>query len=461
MVFKRNTLLLILRLVVILGVMMCIPLVTALIDPDQLLFTFLVIGLVLVLLIVELVFFLNRTNRELTGFLENIRNRDFSIRFNEAGTRGAKKKLYRIFNEVLQIYQDIRIEKEVQFRFLDQIIELAEVGIMVLDKDSRIVLMNTAAGNLIGISNPETWGQVQKKNPDFASAVDKIKGSGRQLFESGAGGFRIRLAIQASRTTMLEEPYLMITLQDVRSVVEEKETGAWIRLMRTLNHEIKNSVTPITSLADTILMILKHSDGNSKTLDEIDPGNLSDVLSSAETLHQRSKSLQNFIGEYQKLTRIPPPDPSDITVIPLLRETVSLFEGDLEKLDIGMSIEEADPDLKINADRGLIQQVLINLVKNSMEALTGSPDPEILLGCSESEEGVTLSVKDNGEGIEREILDDVFVPFYSTKKEGSGIGLSLTRQVMRLHGGDVRIASGKGEGTIVYLDFLRQAGLVM
>jgi nitrogen fixation/metabolism regulation signal transduction histidine kinase len=453
MAYRRNTVLLIARLVIILGVMMCIPLATVLSDPGQLVFTYLIIGLVMVGLITELVLFLNRTNRELTGFLENIRNRDFSIRFNEEDARGGRKKLYRTFNEVLQAYRDIRIEKEIQFRFLDQIVEMIEVGIIVLDRENRIVLMNTAAGNLAGIPKPETWGLVQEKNPGFASAVDDLNGSGRRLYESGTAAGSIRLVIQASRTTMLDDPYLLITFQDVRSVVDEKETGAWIRLMRTLNHEIRNSVTPIASLADTILMILKHGDGRPKTPDEIDPAGLADVVTSAETLQQRSSSLHKFIGEFSKLTRIPSPEPGDLRVLSLLGETASLFERDLAKQNIGLKLDNTIPDLHIKADRELVQQVLINLVKNSMEALSGCPDPEIILGCSEKDGTITLSVKDNGVGIDPKLLDDVFVPFYSTKKEGSGIGLSLTRQIMRLHGGDVRIVSTKGKGTIVYLDF--------
>lgn len=453
MVYRQHKWLLIGRLAVILGVMLCIPLAISLIEPDQLVFTFIVISLVLVLLSIELFIFLNRTNRELSGFLENIRNREFSIRFNEEDTKGSRRELYRTFNEVLKIYQGIRIEKEVQFRFLDHIVELIDVGIMVLDQQGKVVLANTAAGNLSGVPAAESWKQIAAKNPDFAASVDKLEGSGRELFTSGKAGTSTSLLIQAVRTTMLDEPYALITFQDVRNIVEDRETGAWMRLIRTLNHEIKNSVTPISSLADTLMMILSTGDGRPKTKSDLSPKNLEDIHESVKTLQKRSNSLHAFIEEYNKLTKIPAPHPEDIKVATLFEEAVSFCKSAWEYPEVQITIVKPEPGLTIHADNMLMQQVLINLVKNSLEAHRAGIEPVIILSASRVAKITTISVEDNGEGIPEDMLDDVFVPFYSTKKQGSGIGLSLTRRIMRLHGGNVRISSKSGEGTIVYLDF--------
>jgi two-component system, NtrC family, nitrogen regulation sensor histidine kinase NtrY len=168
MVYKRNTLFLVLRLLVILVVMMCIPFFTRFIERDQLIFTYIVITLILVILVLELIRFTNRSNRELTAFLQHILNRDFNIRFNVDNTRGASKELYGTFNDVLQTYKEIKIEKEVQFRFLEHIVELIEVGIMVLDQIDKVVLINSAAEALSKVTSPETWAQVMKRNPPFA-----------------------------------------------------------------------------------------------------------------------------------------------------------------------------------------------------------------------------------------------------------------------------------------------------
>jgi len=200
-------------------------------------------------------------------------------------------------------------------------------------------------------------------------------------------------------------------------------------------------------------MILQNEDGRYKSIDEISPQNLLDIITSMETLQQRNKSLHAFTEEYNKLTRIPAPDPEMILCETLYKETAAFFKSELLKRSIRLILDVKEKDQEIKADRQLIEQVLINLVKNSIDALEGCPNPEITLACDCSSDKVTLSVSDNGAGIEDEILEDIFVPFYSTKSHGSGIGLSLVRQIMRLHGGNVKVTSTKGEGTVISLIF--------
>jgi nitrogen fixation/metabolism regulation signal transduction histidine kinase len=394
---------------------------------------------------VELVFFLNRTIRELTQFLDHIRNKDFNVRFNEQESKGSRKELHKTFNEVLQVYSDIRIEKEVHFRFLEHIIELIEIGIIVFDRDGNVVLTNTAAGNFSGVPSLRSWKQLVKRNPALSEAIGSLESSKQVLFES--------LAIQVSKTRMLEESYTLVSLQDVKDVVEQKETGAWNKLLRTLNHEIKNSVTPISSLADTLVMILQDERGRYKPIKDLDQQNLTDIITSAETLQQRSRSLHAFIDEYHKLTRIPVPDPQIFSCNSILEDIRSLFRSECESKGIYLRLNLSAKNLEIRADRGMIEQVLINLVRNSLEALTERPDPEILLSANKSGDKIIIELADNGAGIDQNILEDVFIPFFSTKSKGSGIGLSLVRQIMRLHGGDVQINSAPGKGTLVSLSF--------
>jgi nitrogen fixation/metabolism regulation signal transduction histidine kinase len=445
MAYKQQTIGLIIRLALILAVMMCIPLATTYVESGQLFFTYLAVAMLLIALTSELIFFLNRINRELTRFLEHIRNREFKVRFNEDASKGARKKLYKSFNEVLQIYGDIRIEREMHFRFLEHIIELIEVGIIVFDSEGKVVLANTASENISGIPALRSWSHFMKKSPALCNAIGSIERSKQILFNT--------LAIQVSKTRMLTESYSLMTLQDVGGMVDQKETGAWIRLLRTLNHEIKNSVTPVCSLADTLMMILHNEQGQLKTLEELDSQNLSDINLAVETLQQRSNSLLSFIEAYQTLAKIPVPEPESLTCSSLLEDMRSLLASECMLAGIKLQIKPTERGLKIRADRGLIEQVLINLVRNSMEALMECRDPEILLSAEGSVDKISILVTDNGPGIEQSILEDVFVPFFSTKSKGSGIGLSLVRQVMRLHGGDVQIASSPTKGTQVCLTF--------
>ena len=207
MAYKQNTLFLVLRLMVILAVMMTIPFLTRFIERDQLIFTYIVIALILGVLVFELIRFTNRSNRELTEFLQHILNRDFNLRFNVDEARGARKDLYRTFNDVLQTYREIKIEKEVQFRFLDHIVELIEVGIIVLDKHEKVVLMNSSAQDLTTVNSPGTWEQVRKKNRTFADAVDQVKGPQRVLCE-----FKIRAGDDKARNTCKQDKHARGTI---------------------------------------------------------------------------------------------------------------------------------------------------------------------------------------------------------------------------------------------------------
>jgi len=453
MVYKRYSIWLILRLILILGVMMCVPLCISLVEPGQLIFTLLVLGLVLIALTLELFYFLNRTLRDLTQFLEHIRNRDFNLRFNEKESKGVRKNLYRTFNEVLEVYREIRIEREIHFRFLEHMIELIEVGIIVFDKDGEVILWNTAASNLTSISTLKSWEHVGRKNADFAAVVGSLQESRRVLYEPVNSGSSGQLVIQVSLTRMLEETYSLMTIQDISSVVDQKETGAWIRLLRTLNHEIKNSVTPISSLADTIMMILKREGGHYKTISELEQENLADIIKSLETLQQRSKSLHGFIDEYHKLTRIPAPDPVTFSCAALFEEIANTFRNELESAGIRLVLDEKKPGMKIRADRGMLVQVMINLVRNSIDAVKDEAEAVIRLSCDQVSKEMLIAVSDSGIGIDVDLLEEIFIPFFTTKISGSGIGLSLVRQIMRLHGGHVRIDSQKGKGTTVCLVF--------
>ena len=273
------------------------------------------------------------------------------------------------------------------------------------------------------------------------------------LYEKKEAASAVQLIVQVSRTRMLEETYSLMTIQDVKGAMEHKETGAWIRLLRTLNHEIKNSITPIGSLADTLMLILKDEGGNYRPLGKLSQEHLNDIQLSAETLQQRSKSLYAFVSQYHKLTRIPPPEPEYIRCTDFIQELISLFSPELKEKNIRLIAECAQEDLVIRADRSLLEQALINLVSNASDAMESQPRPCIEIGIGTGDGATIILVEDNGSGIPEELLEEIYTPFFSTKGEGSGIGLPLVRQIMRLHGGFVSVTSAPGKGTRVQLHF--------
>jgi nitrogen fixation/metabolism regulation signal transduction histidine kinase len=333
-------------------------------------------------------------------------------------------------------------------------IELIEVGIIVFDHKEHVILWNTAASNLTGIHNPQSWDQITRRNPEFAEKVSTICESCRVLYEAlTPGSTNGRLIVQVLRTRMLDQDYSLMTIQDISSVVDQKETGAWIDLLRTLNHEIKNSITPISSLADTIMMILQGEQRRYKSLGDLNQDNLADIISAVETLQERSNSLYSFIDQYHKLTRLPLPDPVLFDINSLFREIHDIFRNVMENTGIHFILEEGQSGLEIRADRGLVIQVMINLIRNSLDAVQGKDKAEIIISGNALPDGVGIDVSDNGVGIDEDMLEDVFIPFFTTKTSGSGIGLSLVRQIMRLHGGYVRVYSQKNTGTSFCLVF--------
>jgi signal transduction histidine kinase len=245
---------------------------------------------------------------------------------------------------------------------------------------------------------------------------------------------------------------VLVSLQNIKSELEEKEMEAWQTLIRILTHEIMNSITPISSLASTTNSILS---------EELDDGAFTltkeardDVISAVRTIEKRSHGLMNFVENYRKLTRIPKPDLKVIPVADLFERIASLMKDQIEQSSIDCRISIVPPALKLKADPVLIEQVLINLCKNAVEAVSERSDAVIEMAARSDNHGKTvIQIADNGQGIEAEVLDKIFIPFFTTKPEGSGIGLSLSKQIMRLHGGTLKASSESGVRTQFTLRF--------
>jgi nitrogen fixation/metabolism regulation signal transduction histidine kinase len=356
--------------------------------------------------------------------------------------------------DIIDTYKQVKVEKEGQFHFLQLLVNHVNVGIIALKNDD-ITLINPTAELTLDAKGVKNWKILKQLNPAFADHVDKLGENVRQLIEVQTNEGKKFISVQVSPLIILDEKHRLITLHDINSEIEQKEIEAWHKLIRILTHEIMNSVTPISSLTETLEALLIDRAGNPKHIEDLTDENLHDIRFSLETIRKRSDGLLNFIDSYRKLTRVPKPHKEKINVKTWIQEVRVLMSAELDSKRITFSIN-VDENLSIEGDRVLLQQLMINLVTNSIHALEHRPAPAIVISSKEDGAHALLIVGDNGKGISQKELSQIFVPFFSTKKEGSGIGLSLSKQIMSSHGGSIQVKSAEDVGTEMLLRFRKQ-----
>ncbi len=441
---KKFIIQLIFRIVLLLIVLSIISSSYFLLDPSQLIFTFIVLFSLLGIQLFELINFLTKTNREISRFLLSLKHSDFQLYYSNDGTQKPQNELYETFNSIINSFKSIKIEKESQFEFLRLIVEQVKIGIIALNEHHEIILMNSFSENLLGCHKTKNWAQLQQKRGLFCKEVDELKAGGNKLIELSD---HKQLSVNVSHSILLNKPHRIITFQNIKNEIELKETEAWIRLIRILNHEIMNSVTPISSLTETILLILEDKET------PITTQKIEDVISCVKTIQKRSDGLFDFVTEYRKLTKIPTPKKENVSVSVFFENIQQLWKSEIDKKQIQFRTEIIGNNDTIFADPHLLDQVLINLIKNSIQALEGIPKPKLTLSFSGKENNSFISIADNGIGIPEELINDIFVPFFTTKEKGSGIGLSLSRQIMRMHNGSISVQSIPSKETIFTLKF--------
>lgn len=409
-------------------------------------------GLLALLLTFRMIYHVNRTNRILGNFLSFMQDEDpslsYTVKYTDRNFRGLNARLEDLITE----FKANRIELEVQARYLETILENVSTGILSFNDAGEVRGMNKSASSLLGTGTLRHISELDKKIPGFGKRLMELQPWELLTEKITRRGASTHLSVSDARIKLKGEEVRIISLNDITSQMEEQEIESWKKLIRVINHEIMNSMTPITTL--TLAIRKKLSRGQ-----EVKPPSaqkledLEDAVQSAGIIEERSKGLVDFINRYKKMTSLPTVKPSNLPVADLFMRIEHLLSGDLDKRGIRLNIDRECTDT-IKADPHLIEQVLINLIKNAVEALTESDKPEIGLMCRQDHTGsLCIEVIDNGEGIPADKLEQAFVPFFSTREEGSGIGLSLCRQIMRLHDGQISISSEPGKGTRVSLSF--------
>ena len=407
--------------------------------------------LVLVAQFFELYRFISQTNRKLTRFLESIKYSDFISGFTSDHQLGKSfKELNEAFNEVLEAFRKARSEKEEHWQYLNTVVQQVRTGILSFDIEGEVQLINANAKKFMGVSSIQNLDELIEINSRLYKAIYDVQPGKSTLYK---GNNDLLLTIQATEMRLRGDTIKLVTLQNIQTELQRQELEAWQNLTRVLRHEIMNSITPISSLTSTLREILEHDLVATNKHFELKKESAEDLKEGLGTIEGRSKGLIKFIDAYREYTSLPQPNFKPVHLGELAAKVENLMRNEIKKANIDFATHVDIDHPMVEADAEMIEQVLINLVKNAIEACGETRPARIGLTIRQAEEHVLIEVTDNGPGIIGEALDKVFVPFFSTKKTGSGIGLSLSRQIMQLHNGNLYVNSIPHIKTIFTLKF--------
>ncbi|MCF8380926.1 MAG: hypothetical protein K9H49_15235 [Bacteroidales bacterium] len=406
-----------------------------------------------ILQVYALIWYVEKTNRDLSSFLESIRFSEFTRSFKIDGLGPSFNELNAAFNDVIADFQKVRSEKEEHFHYLQSIVENIDVSILAYQKDGSIEMINTASKKLFQLGSIQNIDKLSALSTELVETLLNIKPGENKLVKVHNYDDFLQLAINSTEFRIKNKVITLATIKNIQNVLEDQETEAWQKLIRVLTHEIMNSITPISSLSATLESMLKPYTKEENNLAP-DKETILEIQNALQTISKRSSGLMHFVNTYRNLTKIPTPNFNRIMIEDLFESLSSLMEKDLKDFNIECKKIIEPKSLEVVMDDQLIEQVLINLIKNSIHALEGINEGKIMLRASYNKRGkVTIQVIDNGKGILADVLDKIFIPFFTTKPSGSGIGLSLSRQILRLHGGTITATSIPYSETVFTLTF--------
>lgn len=408
-------------------------------------------GIIIIAQLMELFRFASQTNRKLTRFLESVKYSDFISGFATDNKLGKSfRELNTAFNEVLEAFRKARSEKEENWQYLNTVVQQVRTGILSFDAEGQLHLINANAKRFIGITNLKNINELKEKDIKLYHALVDVEPGKSTLHKVGN---EFLLTIQATELRIRGNTVKLVTLQNIQTELQKQELEAWQNLTRVLRHEIMNSITPISSLTSTLREILDSELVKKDDHYELKNEGAEDLREGLSTIENRSKGLIKFIDAYREYTSLPQPKIKNVRLKDLLDKVAQLMKPELRKTTIDFSYSYESEYLTIQVDEEMIEQVLINLLKNAIEALSNRENATLELAGKYSDSAVIIEVSDNGPGIIKEAVNRIFVPFFTTKKTGSGIGLALSRQIMQLHNGLITVTSEPEVKTVFILKF--------
>jgi two-component system nitrogen regulation sensor histidine kinase NtrY len=423
-----------------------------LIERTTLFFTITGVAILLLAALISLYYYINQIREDIKRFILAVKTRDSTLNFRNKVTSGSFPELYESFNDIIQVHKNIQLEKDSMFLLIKTILEQVPVGVIVVketvvEKEKKeIVLINQTAVALLNVPAYKYWHRLVQHLPHFSDEIASIKSGGKKFIEIKIQDKLIQLSTEIIPLNLYQDNYTIISFQNIKDEIEQKESEAWNRLIGVISHEILNSITPISSLSDTVNSMIQNR--STLTFDELE-----DLKPAIQTIKRRSEGLLDFVKDYRLIAELPTPVLAYHTIGEILRHMKTLMQPFAQEKNISLKVEQTSSKITLNIDLKLIEQALINLVTNSIYALDDVLHGQIEISYRLELNKLYIDVIDSGKGVSAELTEKIFVPFFTTRKNGSGIGLTITRNIMKMHHGSLEVTSVPFEKTTFSLVF--------
>lgn len=401
----------------------------------------------------NIVYYMNSINRKISFFFDSVSNDDTTLHYSENTWNKSMKNLHRSMNSLNNRISEIKIKSEHNERLYLEMMKYSATGLIAVDNDGYIEIINNSALTLLDMNHISHIELLKQKNKELYDQMMRVK-PGQTLTIKFLFGTDLKLfSLKVSNLKFGEKKYRLYSLHDIKTELEENELDSWQKLIRVMTHEIMNSIGPITSLSN-ILNGIYLKDGKPLPLKDITEKHVQNTIHGLDVIEQTGKGLMHFVEDYRKLTKIPKPIFKPIDIANWINSVELLMKPKFDEENIDFKIHHKSAKKELIGDEKLLTQVFLNLLNNAIDALKKTTNKKINIHVNEGTHGkLRLSVTDNGCGIPPEELEKIFIPFYTTKENGSGIGLSLSRQIMRVHKGSISAISQPGVQTTIVLNF--------
>lgn len=411
------------------------------------------LAIIAVLLTLSLFRYVNRTNKELTNFLSGLRFGDYLQTFSIGHLGKTFGNLENVLTLTVEKVKKLRFEKERQAMYFQALVEHIPLPLFVLHPDGRVEVLNNATRRTFNVADITNVDELENFGVSFLRDVIQIEPGEQLLTTIQLEGSEAQYILSATQITLKGSIQKLVSLQNVQSQLDATELATWQNLLRVTSHEILNSLTPVSSLARTAKSLVDDLKANRKLTKPMQ-GELQDIGDALETLVRRSEGLTGFVQSYRQLTRLPPPKMTRIKLGGYLKRLEALIRPDWDKQNIRLTILQKPSNIILVADEDMLDQALINLLRNAADALKGRKGAQVWIRAFyDGQQRVVLEIADNGPGIEDDMMDKIFVPFFTTKKQGSGVGLTLVRYIALSHGASITHSPRPGGGAIFRMVF--------